>query len=123
MATPDEVTDLSAIGDEAAQEAKALSNLKRNLSHLLISASKAEGPEIVFDGVGTLKFKSQIPTTAMIELIGNDNRIDGLRKYIRLSLIPESRELFETLLDDLPLDALNSIVEVITEAVTPFPSK
>jgi hypothetical protein len=119
----DEVLDLTAIDEQGPQESRALTSLKKNLSHLLISAIKETGPEIDFGDGQVLVFKPKVPTTAMVELIGNDNRIEGLRSYIRLSLMPSSRDLFEELLDDLPLDALNSIVEVISEASTPFPTK
>lgn len=128
MATKGETLDLSAQAAEEAQQTRALSNLKKNLSHLLISSQTTEGPEIDFgpdeDGKErVLFFKAQIPTTAMEALIGDDNRIRALKTYIYLSLKPESRPLFDSLMDDLPLDALNAIVEVITEATTPFPTK
>jgi hypothetical protein len=96
--------------------------MKRNLSHLRISAIKSDGPEIDFGDGAVLKFKPKIPTTAMAALVGEDDRIAGLRGYIRLSLTPESRSVFEDLLDDLPLDSLNAIVEFLAEASTPFPT-
>jgi hypothetical protein len=56
----------------------------------------------------------------MTELLSNDNKVEGLKNYIRLTLQEDSREDFEALQDDLPLEALNKIVEVISEASTPF---
>src|SRR5690348_4751578 len=114
-----EVLDLSA--EDTTQQAKALQALERNFSHMLISAQEEEGktgPKITF-GEKTLVFRPQIPATAMTELLSNDNKVEGLRNYIRISLKEESREDFEALQDDIPLEALNKIVEVISEAATP----
>lgn len=104
-----------------------MDNLKKNLSHLLISAVDV-GPEIDFgpDEEGNervLYFKSRVPTTAMEALLSGGNQVHALKTYINLALLPKSRELFETLLDEIPLEGLSAIVEVISEATTPFPSK
>lgn len=112
-----EVRDLSA--EDTTVATKSLQSLERNLSHLLISSSKENGPKLTF-GKTQLVFKSQIPTTAMAELIANENKIEGLRNYIRLSLLPQYREAFDQLQDDIPLDALNTIVGILSEAATPL---
>ena len=116
-----EVIDLSA--EDTTQPAQALQSLKRNFSHMLISAQEEEGqigPEITF-GKTVLTFRPQVPASALTELLGNEtNKIEGLRNYIKLALKPECREDFEALQDDLPLSALNEIVEVISEAATPL---
>lgn len=115
------VLDLSA--EDTTQQAKALQALERNFSHMLISAQEEEGktgPKITF-GEKVLVFRPQIPATAMTELLSNqDNKVEGLQNYIRISLKEECREDFEALQDDLPLDALNKIAEVISEAATPL---
>jgi hypothetical protein len=118
MASAD-VIDLS-VEEKSPSEVRALSDLKKNLSHFLISKDKV-GPEIEFGDV-TLKFRSAVPASAMVLLLGEDNRIDGLRGYIRETLVPESREDFEGLLESIPLEALNAIVEFLAEAATPFPT-
>lgn len=128
MAKNDEVMDLSALDENSAQTTSALDNLKRNMAHMLISSLDTTGPELDFgaDEEGNervLYFKPKVPATAMVELIGNTNRLDGLKEYIRLALKPESRELFKELLDDIPLEGLNTIVEIISEASTSFPTK
>lgn len=115
------VIDLSS-GDEAT-ESRALTHLKKNLAHLLISAQAESGPEIDFGERGVLVFKPKVPVTAMEALIGEENRVKALQSYIRLSLQEESREAFDALLDDLDLAGLNAIVEAVTEATTPFPSQ
>jgi hypothetical protein len=115
-----EVLDLSA--EDTTKQTQALQALERNFSHMLISSQEAEGktgPKITF-GDKVLTFRPAIPSTAMTELLGNDNKIEGLRNYVRLSLQPESRPTFEELQDDLPLDALNMIVETISEAAVPL---
>lgn len=116
-----DVRDLTA-EDPATQAGKALQNLKRNLSHFLISSMEEVGPEIQF-GETVLKFKPQVPATAMNELIGSENKLQGLQNYIRLSLLEESKADFDAILDDVPLDALNAIVEIVSEAAAPFPTK
>ena len=116
-----QVRDLSA--EDTTQQTQALRALEKNFTHMLISAQEAEGktgPKVTF-GEKVLVFRPAIPATAMAELLGNENnKIEGLRNYIRLSLQEESREDFEALQDDIPLDALNKLVEVISEAATPF---
>jgi hypothetical protein len=115
-----EVRDLTA--EDTTQSTRALQALERNFSHMLISAQEAEGatgPKITF-GEKLLTFRPQVPATAMTELLSNDNKVEGLKNYIRLTLQEDSREDFEALQDDLPLEALNKIVEVISEASTPF---
>lgn len=120
MAASD-IKDLTA-EDPATEAGKALDSLKKNLSHFLISGMEEQGLEIQFDEV-VLKFKPRIPATATVELIGNENRLLGLQNYIKLALLPESREDFEGLLDDIPLEGLNAIVEAVAESVVPFPTK
>ena len=112
-----EVRDLTA--DDTTVGAKALQSLERNLTHFLISARKETGPKLTF-GKKVLVFKPAIPSTAMTELVANDNKIEGLRNYIRLSLKDESQADFDELLSDIPIEALNAIVEVLSEAATPF---
>lgn len=120
----DEVLDLTEIAPEdEGLGTEALANLKRNMSHLLISSLEDEGPEIDFGEAGQLKFKPRIPATAMLDLLGNENHVEGLRNYIRRCLLPESRQVFEELLDDLELASLNAIVEFLSEATTSFPTK
>jgi hypothetical protein len=123
-----DIIDLAAQGSDTAQQGRMLSNLKKNLSNLLISSQETNGPEIDFgpDSEGNervLVFKPRIPATAMEALIMDENRLRGLKTWITLTLKPESRDLFNELLDDLPLEALNAIVEAVTEASTPFPSE
>lgn len=113
-----EVRDLS---EETPSGAKALQALERNFSHMLISANKEKGPRITF-GDTVLTFRPQVPATAMTELLSNDNKVEGLKNYIKFTLEKDSRDDFERLQDDLPLEALNAIVEVISEAATPFPT-
>lgn len=116
------VLDLSA--EDNTQQAKALQALERNFSHMLISAQEEEGktgPKITF-GEKVLVFRPQIPATAMTELLSNPNKVAGLQNYVRIALKEECREDFEALQDDLPLEALNKIVEVISEAATPLDS-
>lgn len=115
--------DLSQMGAEKALESKALDNLKRNMSHLLISSIEEGGPEIDFGERGVLVFKPRVPSTAMLELVSNENKIDGLRNYIRIALTPESRPVFDEVLDDIPMEGLNEIVEFLSEATTSFPTK
>ena len=118
-----EVLDLSA--EDTTKQTQALQALERNFSHMLISAQEADGktgPKITFGEDKVLVFRPAIPSTAMTELLSNENKIEGLRNYIRLTLQPESRDLFEELQDDLPLDALNKIVETISEAAVPLDS-
>lgn len=118
-----EVLDLSA--QDTTQQTQALKALERNFSHMLISSHEAAGetgPQITF-GETVLVFRPAVPSTAVAELLGNDDKVQGLRNYIRLTLKPESRDDFEALQDDLPLDALNKIVEVISEAAVPLDSK
>lgn len=112
-----EVLDLSA--EDTTQTTKALRALERNFTHMLISSIKETGPIITF-GDTVLTFKPAVPATAMTELLSNDNKLEGLKNYIRLSLQEDSRDGFEALQDDLPIDALNKIVEVISEAATPL---
>lgn len=119
----DEVIDLTEVGTDEGLGSEALANLKRNMAHLLISSIEDEGPEIDFGAAGVLKFKPRIPATAMLDLLGNDNHVDGLRNYIRRCLIEESKPVFEELLDDLELSSLNAIVEFLSEATTSFPTK
>lgn len=124
----DEVLDLSATAAESAQATRAQDTLKKNLAHLLISAQEEQGLELDFgpDADGNervLYFKPKVPTTAMEALLNEQNRIEALKSYISLTLLPDSRALFAELMDDLPLEALNAIVEAITEATTPFPTK
>lgn len=120
MASAADVIDLSAEPIEPVN--RALSDLRRNLSHFLIS-SMDPGPEIEF-GDYLLKFKAKVPATAMAYLVSEDHdRVDALRGYIRLCLLPESRDDFEEILDDIPLEALNAIVEYISEVQTSFPTK
>lgn len=117
-----QVRDLSA--EDTTQQTQALQSLKRNFSHMLISAQEAEGktgPEITFGDV-VLTFRPAVPATAMSELLANDNKVEGLRNYVRLVLKPECRQDFEDLQDDIPLDALNQIVQTISEASTPLAS-
>lgn len=118
-----EVLDLSA--EDTPQQTQALKSLERNFTHMLISAREEAGetgPVITF-GETVLTFRPAIPATAMTELLGNPNKIDGLRNYIRTTLRPEDREDFDRLQDDIPIDALNKIVEVISEAAVPLDSK
>lgn len=115
--------DLAQEMEKSEMETTALSNLQRNMESILISSMDEEGPEIDFGERGKLTFKPRIPVTAMLELIGNPNKIQGLQNYIRASLRPESREVFDGLLDDIPVEGLNQIIEFLTEAVTSFPSK
>ena len=127
MVKANETMDLSALGDDK-QQSRAMDNLKKNLSQLLISSVEV-GPEINFGPAEeggedrVLKFKSKVPVTAMEALLSGGNQVHALKTYIALALLPESRELFEELLDLIPLEGLSAIVEVISEATTPFPTK
>lgn len=118
-----EVLDLAA--EDTTQQTQALQALERNFTHMLISAQEEEGktgPIITF-GDRKLVFRPAIPSTAMTELLSNDNKVEGLRNYLRLSLREESRETFDDLQGDLPLDALNKLVETISEASVPLDSE
>lgn len=122
MPEASEVFDLSAGSGPSPSEERALADLKRNLSHFLISTSAVAGPEIVF-GETTLKFKSKAPAKAMAILLGENDRVNALKGYINECLVPESKKDFEELLSDVPLDALNAIVEILSEAYTSFPTE
>lgn len=118
-----EVIDLSA--EDTTQQTQALRALERNFTHMLISSQEEEGktgPVITF-GKTVLTFRPAVPATAMTELLSNDNKVEGLKNYIRLTLQEGSRDGFEALQDDIPLDALNKIVETISEASTPLDSE
>lgn len=122
-AVADEVMDLTADVEAGAAQTKALSNLRKNMEHLLISAAEHDGPELDFGDAGVLYFQARVPVTAMVELVSNDNHVAGLQAYIRAALKPESRDTFDELQDKIPLDALNAIVEAVNEATTPFDRK
>lgn len=117
MATPPK----EAQGDPA-EESLAEVALKRNLSHLLISNSTKKSPELTL-GELVLHFKPKAPVTALAVLISEDNRVKGLQGYINLCLIPEDREDFVTLQDNIDLDGLNEIINALSEAYSALPTE
>lgn len=94
---------------------------QRNLSHILINTDE-KGPEITI-GLDVFTFKPKAPVTALAALIGDDNRIEGMRKYLLGALIPGQEEKFEGLLSKIDIDGLGEILNVLGEGYTSFPDK
>jgi hypothetical protein len=107
---PDEVT--------AAQFA-------RDLSHILIQhtpkGAVPKGPKITLGGY-ELQFMEKAPVAALAELIGNENRVEGMKNYIRLTLEDGADDLDE-LFKVIDMDGLGEIINVLGEAYTSFPAK
>lgn len=93
----------------------------RNLSHILISTDE-KGPEITI-GLDVFTFKPHAPVSALAALIGDDNRIEGMRKYLLGALTPGQEEKFAALLDKIDIDGLGEILNVLGEGYTSFPEK
>jgi hypothetical protein len=104
------------------EESLAEVALKRNLSHLLISNSTKKAPEFTL-GDTKFHFKPKAPVTALALLISEDNRVKGLQGYINLCLIPEDREDFAVIQDDLDLDGLNEIINALSEVYSTLPTE
>lgn len=109
---------------EARKKAEAdvtLAQFKRNLDHILINTDEV-GPEITI-GLDVFTFKPKAPVSALAALIGEENRVDGMRKYLLGSLLPGQDEKFEELLNKIDIDGLGEILNVLGEGYTSFPEK
>lgn len=94
---------------------------KRNLSHILINTD-THGPEITI-GLDVFRFKSKAPVSALAALIGDDNRVEGMKKYLAGALEPGQEEAFTSLLDKIDLNGLSEILNVLGEGYTSFPAQ
>lgn len=121
------------MADDAIIKAKeteaVLGQFKRNLTHILISEQKEKGkpkkgPELTFGKI-KLNFKVKPPVAALAHLIGDDNRVDGMRNYILGALVEgqAQEDLFTTLLNDIDIDGLGEILNALGEGYTSFPEK
>ena len=118
----DEVIDLSAPAGEDPKTTVQLAQFKRDLSHILIKSDSAHmGPEITI-GPYTLQFKEKVPVAALAELVGNDDRVAGMRQYIKLSLVGDPTP-FDEVLTQIDLEGLGEILEALGEGYTSFPAK
>lgn len=98
-----------------------LNQFKRTLSHILIDAA-APGPEVTVGNV-VLQFKQKAPVKALAALIGNENRVEGMIQYVRLTLVPGQEGDFEALLNDIDMEGLSEILNAVGEGYSSFPEK
>lgn len=109
------------MADDREKEGEVvLAQFKRNLSHILGTGVK--GPEITV-GDTVLTFKAKAPVTALADLIGNENRVNGMKAYIRQTLVPGQEEAFESLLELIDIEGLSEILNVLSEGYSSFPEK
>lgn len=105
-----------------AKESEAvLAQFKRNLDHILINTDQL-GPEITI-GLDVFTFKAKAPVSALAALIGNENHVEGMRKYLLGALTPGQDEKFEELLKKIDIDGLGEILNALGEGYTSFPEK
>lgn len=98
-----------------------LEQFRRNLDHILIKTDVL-GPELTI-GSTKLQFKASAPVSALASLIGDENRVEGMRKYLLGALVAGQEEAFTLLLDSIDIDGLGEILNVLGEAYTSFPAK
>lgn len=123
----DEVIDLSASVGEAVASAKVEavnSQFVRDLSHILIpeteEGEQPKGPRITI-GTFNLQFKERAPVNALGHLI--EGGLEGMRKYIGLSLEDSSKPDFESVQSRIDIDGLGEILNALGEGYTSFPAK
>lgn len=107
--------------DKVKENAVVQEQFRRNLSHILINTDTV-GPEITI-GFDVFRFKTKAPVSALALLIGDDNRVEGMKKYLLGALEPGQEEAFTALLDKIDIDGLGEILNVLGEAYTSFPEK
>lgn len=105
--------------------AEEIIELKRNLSHILASATD-EGPELTI-GDTILKFKPRVTFGAYTRLQAglNDEESDKFQvmvKYVKQLLASDPDE-FEALLDEIDVSGVGEIVGAISEIYAGFQQK
>lgn len=123
----DEVIDLSAPVGETATTAKTEAvngQFVRDLSHILIPETEEgdapKGPLITI-GDFKLQFKERAPVNALGHLI--EGGLEGMRKYIGLSLEEGAKPDFEAVQNRIDIDGLGEILNALGEGYTSFPAK
>ena len=102
-----------------------LIEVKRNLSHIVISA-EAEGPELTI-GDTVLKFKAKVPVGTFArytraQLDENSDTVTAIIQYIE-SLLVSPKEDFYSILDNIEIDGLGEILSALNEIYTGFQPK
>lgn len=122
----DEVIDLAAQTDAGNSPKVEAQNAQfvRDLSHILIpeteEGKQAVGPLITL-GSYKLQFKERAPVNALGHLI--EGGLEGMRKYVLLTLEEGSRADFEAVQNRIDIDGLGEILNTLGEGYTSFPAK
>lgn len=110
-----------ADNEKVKENAAVQEQFKRNLSHILINTD-AKGPEITI-GPDVFTFRIKAPVSALAALIGDDNRVEGMKQYLLGALTPGQEDAFKELLNKIDIDGLGEILNVLGEGYTSFPEK
>lgn len=120
----DEVIDLAATTTDTVKVEATTTQFKRDLSHILIHEAEGEeaqaGPLITI-GKYNLQFKEKAPVNALGHLI--EGGLEGMRKYILMSLVDSAKPDFEEVQNHIDIDGLGEILNALGEGYTSFPAQ